>query len=89
MQWSDWSSDVCLPISGEGVGDHAGVPAVVFAEPESDRTPVEIHQTAGALWSLPSQVRRVPSRNQGDHRWPFDDSREAIGNADDAQLSAI
>ena len=33
--------------AGEGVGNQTDVPAVVFAEPESDRTPVEIHQTAG------------------------------------------
>ncbi len=30
--------------AGEGVGDHAVIPAVVFTEPEPDRAAVEVHQ---------------------------------------------
>ena len=41
------------------VGDHAVVPPVVLAQPEPDRTPVEVHQTSCPLRPIPSDVRRL------------------------------
>ena len=74
---------------GGGVGDHAVVPAVVLAEPEPDRTAVEVHQAAGALRPLPSDVRRLSSRHRGDPRRHSDHPRRQAGLADDAQLPGI
>ena len=74
---------------GDAVGDHALVPAVVLAEPEPDRTPVEVHQAPRPLRSLPSDVRRLSSRHPRDPRRPSDHPRRATEDADDAQFPAI
>ena len=58
---------------GSSIGDHALVPALVLAQPEPDRTPVEVHQTTLPLRPLPSDVRGVSSRDPRDHGRAFDD----------------
>ena len=73
----------------KSVGDHAVVPALVLAQPEPDRTPVEVHQTSCPLRPLPSDVRRLSSRHPRDPRRPSDHPRRATEDADDAQLPAI
>ena len=60
---------------GDPVGDHAAVPAVILAQPEPDRTPMEVHQTSRPLRPLPSDLRRVSSRHQRGHRRTFDHPR--------------
>ena len=56
---------------GGAVGDHAAVPAVVLAQPEPDRTAVEVHQTPLPLRPIPSDVRRVSSRHPRDASTAF------------------
>src|SRR5262249_18221120 len=75
--------------AGEGVGDDAVVPAVVFPEPEPDRAAVEVHQTACALRPVSSDVRRFPSGHRGGARRPFDHPRRATEDVDDAQVPAV
>src|SRR5208283_538293 len=74
---------------GQSVGYHAVVPPLVLAQPEPDRTLVEVHQTSCPLRPLPSEVRRLSSRHPRNPRRHSDHVRRATGDADDAQLSAI
>ena len=54
------------------------VPPIVLAEPEPDRTPVEVHQTSRPLRSLPPEVRRVSSRHPRNPRWHSDHVRNQL-----------
>src|SRR5208283_1902713 len=60
-----------------------------LAQPEPDRTLVEVHQTSCPLRPLPSEVRQLSSRHPRNPRRHSDHVRPAAGDADDAQLSAI
>ena len=77
------------PGAGEGTGGHAPLSAVLLAEPEPDRTLVEIHQTSRALRPLPPDVRRLSSRDPRNSRRPFHHTRRASEDVDDTQLPAI
>src|SRR5271165_1082319 len=74
---------------GDEVGDYGVDPAVRLAEPELDRTVVEVHQTSRALRSLPSDLRRVSGRHPRGPRRSFDEPRRKPEVTDDAQFPAI
>ena len=74
---------------GEGVGDRTAVFAVVFAESESDRTAVEVHEERGAEQSSPSGLQEIPRSDRRLHRRSPNETRGEIGDLDDASIPDV
>src|SRR3954453_6053598 len=83
------STKRCSAGVGDAIGNHAVVPAAVLAQPELDRTAVEVHQTSRAVRALPSGLRRVSGCHQRGHRRTFNHPRRKPGVADDAEIPAV
>ncbi len=75
--------------TGGRTGHHSAVPAVVLAEPESDRAALEIHQTPFSIRSLPPDLRRFPGSHRTDAQRHPHNARQRPGNLNDTQLPAI
>src|SRR5262249_25451517 len=83
------SAQCCGSGVGLSVGDHAVVSALVLAEPEPDRTAVEVHQTACSVRPILPDICRLPSGHPADPRRTFEYPCRTTEDADDAQIPDV